>query len=122
MLTMAASACVTLTSTLQRISKKEATFKQSIPTLIISVTMIASMLVWPMFTRWYEKKKKKEREDERVSKYKNYLDTKKGELVEEWSIQKKIIEESLLPLEVCYDTILNKRLRTSIFIKTINKS
>ena len=109
MLTMAASACVTLTSTLQRISNKEATFKQSIPTLIISVTMIASMLVWPMFTRWYEKKKKKEREDERVSKYKNYLDTKKGELVEEWSIQKKIIEESLLPLEVCYDTILNKR-------------
>lgn len=109
MLTMAASACVTLTSTLQRISNKEATLKQSIPTLIISVTMIASMLVWPMFTRWYEKKKKKEREDERVSKYKNYLDTKKGELVEEWSIQKKIIEESLLPLEVCYDTILNKR-------------
>ena len=28
MLTMAASACVTLTSTLQRISNKEATFKQ----------------------------------------------------------------------------------------------
>ena len=59
MLTMAASACVTLTSTLQRISNKETTLKQSIPTLIISVTMIASMLVWPMFTRWYEKRRKK---------------------------------------------------------------
>lgn len=109
MLTMAASACVTLTTTLQKISNGESTIKQSIPTLIITISMIASMFIWPIFTRWYEKKKKKEREDTRVSKYKTYLDTKKGELLEEWSTQKKIIEENLLPLEVCYDTILNKR-------------
>lgn len=109
MLTMAASACVTLTTTLQKISNGESTIKQSIPTLIITISMIASMFIWPVFTRWYEKKKKKEREDTRVSKYKAYLDTKKGELLEEWSTQKKIIEENLLPLEVCYDTILNKR-------------
>lgn len=109
MLTMGASSLVTITNALMQISSGERTFKQTWPTLIISICMLASMLLWPFLTKKYEKKRKIKREEERQDKYKAYLESKRNELFKVYDTQKRILEENLVSNDVCYDMILNKR-------------
>lgn len=55
MLTMAMTSMVTGYSTLSNISKGETTWSKAMPSLIMCGAMLASVLVWPLFTKWYEK-------------------------------------------------------------------
>ncbi len=109
MITMAASSMITLANAIQLINDGQKTWKQSLPTLVICISMLLSMLVWPFVTRMYEKHQKKKREEERQDKYKSYLSSKNEELTHEYNTQKRILEENLLSTDVCYDMILNKR-------------
>lgn len=109
MLTMGASSLITLSTTLQAVNNGKTTWKDSTPTLVITICMIISMFIWPFVTKWYEKKQSLNREKKRQDKYSNYLKTKESEIAKEFDNQKKIIEESLLPTNVCYDAIINKR-------------
>ena len=109
MLTMGASSMVTLMTTLQAVSAGERTWKQSIPSIVITVAMLFTMLVWPFVTRAYEKKQKIKRESERQEKYSKYLHQKEEEIAKVYDEQKKILDENLLPTNVCYDAIINKR-------------
>ena len=68
MLTMAASAMVTLTTTIQAINNGERTFKQSLPSLAISIGMIFSMVVWPFISKKLKQEiRKKERKQDKIS-------------------------------------------------------
>ncbi len=109
MLTMGASSLVTLTNTIQAVTAGERTWSQSIPALVITVTMILSMFIWPFITRAYEKSQKKKREKNRQEKYRSYIELKKKDIVKEFDDQKKYLEESYLANNVCYDIIVNKR-------------
>ncbi len=109
MLTMAASSVLTLTTALQAVSSGERTWKQVIPTLIISGVMIFSMFIWPFVTRAYEKNQKKKREEKRQERYRSYLANKKAELQKEFDNQRRTLEENLISTDVCYDSIINKR-------------
>lgn len=109
MITMAASSMVTLATALQAISSGEKTVKQSLPTLIICIAMIFSMFVWPFVTREYEKRQRIKREENRQQKYRQYLATKRNEIMREFESQKKTIDENLVSTDVCYDSIINKR-------------
>ena len=109
MLTMGASSIINLTTTMSQIGSGEKTIKESLATLIVSFAMLMSMLVWPFLTRAYEKRRRKKREKERQLKYRNYIDKKKKELLNEYNNQIAILEENLLSVEVCYDIIINRR-------------
>ena len=109
MLTMAASSMITLSNAIQSVTSGEKTWKQNMPTLVISITMMLSMLVWPFVTRAYEKRQKIKRENNRQEKYKAYLQKKDEELAKEFANQKRIREENLISLNACYDIIANKR-------------
>ena len=109
MLTMGASSMVTLSTSFAQYGSGEKTFGQILPTLIISLAMFMSMLVWPFLTKKYEAKTKKKREEERQEKYKSYLEKKRKELYREYDLQKRIYEENLISCDTCYDMILNKR-------------
>lgn len=109
MLAMAATSTLTLTNTLQAVADGEKTWKQSLPSLIVTGAMLFVMLVWPIITRWYEKHRKKKREKDRQEKYSAYLMGKQKEIIEEFENQRKIIEESILNTNICYDYIINKR-------------
>ncbi len=109
MLTMGASSLITLTTTLQAISEGEKTWKQSIPAIVITLSMLFTMLVWPFVTRWYERKQKEKREAIRQERYNGYLTKKAQELSVEFDNQRKILEENLWNTDVCYDAIINKR-------------
>lgn len=109
MLTMGASSMVFLITSLMQVESGDRTFKEVLPTLVISASMLLSMLVWPFLTRNYEKKRKVKREEERQNKYRAYLEQKRQELVAEYNNQVTILGENLLTTDMCYDIILNKR-------------
>lgn len=110
MITMAASSMVTLATTLQAVTSGERTIKQALPTLIICIAMIFSMFIWPFVTRTYEKKQRIKREENRQEKYKQYLNYKRDEILKEFESQKKTLEENMISTDICYDSILNKRI------------
>lgn len=109
MLTMAASSVVSVCTSITSITSGERTLKEVLPSLVISIAMIITTCVWPFITKKLEKKAKIKREEERQTKYKKYLDTKKEEIIKEYENQKKILEENLLATNICYDSIINKR-------------
>ncbi len=109
MITMSASSMVTVVNTIMATSSGTKTWQQTLPSLIVSVCMITSMILWPQLTKKYEKKRKEEREAERIQRYRAYIESKRREIVKEYEGQKKTYEENLLPLNACYDIITNRR-------------
>ena len=102
MLTMAASSVLTLTTALQAVSSGERTWKQVMPTLVISGVMIFSMFIWPFVTRAYEKNQKKKREEKRQDRYRSYLALKKTELQKEFEVEIQVLIHVEPYREVCY--------------------
>ena len=109
MLTMGASSAITLINSMSQLGGGEKTLKQVLPTIVISIAMLTSMLVWPFLTRMYEKRRKKKKEKERQIRYSNYLAKKEKELSSEYNNQIDILNENLLLTTTCYDMIVNRQ-------------
>ena len=109
MLTMAASSMMTLSNSIMAVVDGQKTFKSIIPSLVICISMLLTMLVWPFVTKNFEKKQKQKKEEERQVLYQNYINKKDKELAVEYENQKRTLEENLISTDVCYDMIMNKR-------------
>ena len=109
MLTMAASSVITISNSITEITNGNKTFKQSLPTLIISFGMIFTMIIWPFITRKMEAKARRKKEAKRQDLYQKYINEKERKLAIEYENQKRISEENLVSTDVCYDMIMNKR-------------
>jgi S-DNA-T family DNA segregation ATPase FtsK/SpoIIIE len=105
MLTMGMMSIVTLANTVSKICLKETTVSEQWPSLLTSGAMVVSMLLWPNLTRIYNKKMKERKRKEIISKYTEYLDEKKKELLEESKLQKTILLENLITTEECLKII-----------------
>lgn len=101
MLTMGITSVVTIGNTLNKISLKETTWKDSWTSLVTSGVMLVSTLLWPIVTQMYNKRMKIKKEKELIQKYGKYLDEKKQELAKEVSVQKDILLENLISVEDC---------------------
>ena len=108
MLTMGMTSCVTILNTISKIFQGEGTIKTQWPSLLTSGAMLISMLVWPSLTKKYNKKQKKKRKEELITKYNKYLDEKRNELSLETKTQKEILIENLISVEECLNIIQNK--------------
>lgn len=109
MLTMATTSSVTLFTAFTNMSTNGASFLSVLPTLAISVSMLATVLVWPTLTKKYQKKQKIKREKERIEKYSKYLNDKKKELLLIMANQKSTLQENNLTLAECQNIILQKK-------------
>ena len=109
MLTMAATSAVTLFSTLSNISSGKSDLSAALPSLIISVSMLATVIIWPSLMKGYQKKQKEKREKERQEKYSYYLQTKKKECVLIINEQKATLNENNIPLIECQNIIMQKK-------------
>ena len=108
MLTMAITSGVTLINTVSKIAQKETTVLQSWPSLLTSIAMITSMLLWPNLTRKYNKNQKIKKRQEVVEKYTKYLSQKRQELEVEKRTQREILIENLISVTECVNIIKNK--------------
>ena len=91
MATMSMTSMVMGYQSLSNVMNGTVTLKQATPSLIICGAMFASIFVWPLFTRWYEKFERANKERKRQKKYRKYIDAKKEEI----EINKHSQEEAL---------------------------
>ena len=109
MLTMGLVSMVTAVTSLSQVFGGTRTFASSIPSLVIALAMLATMVMWPMLMNRYEKKKRKRKEDERQTKYSNYIAKKRQEIDNLIVKQKQILLENNVSLEQCQDIIIYKK-------------
>ena len=78
---------------------------QALPTLIMSLTMMTGMILWPILARRQERRKKAEREDVRQNKYRAYIDDMRTRIDAERRNQSDILTENIVTLEDCVQRI-----------------
>ncbi len=105
MLTMGLISAVTVLNTINGIVSGKNTLANSWPQLVTSGIMLISMLVWPLITQTYNKKRRKKKLKETINKYNKYLDKKREELLKEYNNQKIILTENLITVDQCIDII-----------------
>ena len=108
MITMGATSGLTLLNLTMQLTAGTTTFAQSWPQLLTSIAMIASMFLWPMLIKSYNKKMNEENEYQTNLKYAKYFDLKKEELGEESKQQSIILFENLITVDDCLKNIESK--------------
>lgn len=110
MLSMGIVSCTMLINTINKISNGSSTIENSWPTLVSGVAMLLSTLLWPLLIKRYNKQSKKQKEEQIIQKYDEYLEGKKQELLEEQRLQKEILIENLVSIPECLNMIKNKNM------------
>lgn len=105
MITMGATSGLTLLNLTMQLTAGTTTFAQSWPQLLTSIAMIASMFLWPMLIKSYNRKMMEENEYQTNLKYAKYFDLKKEELGEESKQQSIILFENLITVDDCLKNI-----------------
>lgn len=108
MATMGVISISSFINVLSRILNGKTTIQDSWPMLLMSISMLISMLVWPTLTKRYQKKKAERREKKRIQKYRAYVASKQKELAEVVAEQTSILKEKLITVSSCSD-IIEKR-------------
>ena len=109
MFTMALTSLTTAFATINNITNNVTTWEKSIPSLVIAGSMFASMLIWPLVARILDRKRRKKKEAERITKYSAYLDEKAKEIESIITSQSVILKDKYLPLTECANIILRKK-------------
>ena len=86
----------------------ESTVEQEFSSLLMCGCMLLSMIVFPLAQKAYNNMRKKQKEKERVRKYKRYIGNLRDNIFKEISVQKDILTENFLPSENVRDVILKK--------------
>ena len=74
---------------------------QAVPTLVMSLTMMTGMILWPILARRQERRRKAEREAKRQTKYRAYIDDMRTRIEAERRSQGDILTENVVTLDDC---------------------
>ncbi len=85
-----------------------ASAKQTVTSLIIAIAMLISMILFPVLSQKYNRKRKKKYEAKRQKRYKEYLDKKSIAISKIVNKQRNILFENYVSAEECVNIILNK--------------
>ena len=80
MITMTMTSAISVSSSVVNLMNGNASFLSALPTLLLAVIMIVSVILWPTITRRYNKKRQLKQEEERQKKYKEYLEEKRTKI------------------------------------------
>lgn len=110
MLTMGLMSLVMLINIIDSLYTKETIIEKAWPQLITSIIMLATTLLWPLITNYYNKKIQAKKEKITISKYNQYLKGKKQELMKEKELQSEILKENLISIEECLNIIKTRNI------------
>ena len=119
MFTMALTSFSTAFLTISNISNGTTTLRQSLPSLIMAGSMFLSMLVWPLISRVVDRKRIKKKEENRLKKYGEYLQTKEEEINAIIDNQSQTLKDKYTTLEECANIILRKK--ANLWQRSINQ-
>ena len=109
MLTMAMMSMSTGYTSVVGVINGTADWGTAAPTLVMSAIMLTTMLLWPTLQSNYQKKQMKIAEEERITKYTEYLESKKEKIQTEMKIQRQILIDNYLPLSQIKEIIYQKK-------------
>lgn len=109
MLTMSMSSVMFGYSSINGVMKGTQDLNSAMPTLIMSLAMLLSTILWPLLSGRYQKKQSKKREKTRQDKYRNYVEEKHQEILAQMNIQRQILIDNYLPLDDVRNIISNKK-------------
>ena len=109
MLTMAMMSMTMGYNSLMGVLDGSVDFSKAAPTLLMSLAMICTMLLWPNLQKSYQKKVAKKREAERQQKYTEYIESKRQKIQYEMKIQRQILIDNYLPLSEIKEIIYTKK-------------
>ena len=96
-------------SSVQGVVEGNQTLASAIPTIIMCVAMLLTMILWPLLNRKFQRKKSAEREVLRQTKYKEYIENKKYEIKKEMENEKKVLEENYISLNETEKIVLERK-------------
>ncbi len=82
---------------------------EAMPTLIMSFAMLATMLLWPILSKQYEKRAAKKKEKLRQEKYLEYIEKNRASIASEMKIQRQILIDNYLPLDATKSIVYSKK-------------
>ncbi|MCA1030230.1 type VII secretion protein EssC [Bacillus timonensis] len=107
-ITMGMASLFTGLFALQNVLKNNGSITSAMPTLVMSFSMLLGMILWPILTRRYEAKKRKEHEKRRQDKYRTYLAEVRKQIKSESDYQEKLLHENHLTVQDCKNRIQNR--------------
>lgn len=109
MLTMSMMSVSMGFTSLNNVINGTADLSSALPSLIMAFAMLATMLLWPMLSKQFQKRQRRKREKLRQEKYTKYIETKRQEIQTAMKVQRQILIDNNLPLEETKDIIYSKR-------------
>lgn len=106
MLTMSMTSLVTGYTALNNVLSGDSTWAKAMPSLVICGAMFASVFIWPMFSKKYEKKLRLKNEKKRQEKYSKYIEDKRQIIIEEKTNQSNILKNNYPDIDECLNMIL----------------
>lgn len=110
MLTMGVMSITSLLNILLKILNDETDLESCWTTLLTSIAMLCTSLLWPNLTKAYQNKMLIIKEKERKSKYRAYVSRKEKEIKEERARQESILKENFMNLDECLNIINSKKI------------
>ena len=108
MLTMGMTSAITFGATLYRAVARNANVMDTLPQLLICLSMLVSMLLWPNLIKKYNREQKEAKRIRTTSKYMEYLRKVEEDIIKEEKQQRIIINENLCTLDECLNFIKTK--------------
>jgi len=109
MLTMGMTSGVSAFTAINSVVVNNRPITDALPSIIMAIAMLMTMILWPTLNRWYRKKQQRKREALRVEKYTEYIEQKREFIRQVMKIQTNALIESFPPTDELKKTILFKK-------------
>lgn len=107
-ITMGMASLFTGIFAVQNVMRTNGDIMYAMPTLIMSLSMMIGMILWPILTKRHEKKRRIEQEKIRQEKYSKYIEEMKQVVADECKYQSEILHENHIPLYLSIKRIRNR--------------
>ncbi|WP_216830392.1 type VII secretion protein EssC [Alkalihalobacterium elongatum] len=107
-ITMGMASMFTALFMVQNVMRNDGDMRTAVPMLVMASSMLIGMVLWPILTKKYEKKKRQKKEAIRQEKYKAYLLEMRRVIDVECEHQSEILRENHIPVENCVARIENR--------------
>ena len=108
-ITMGMTSVTTALLTVNNVLSSGGDIAQALPTMLMSVSMLAGTILWPILTKKYEGKQKIKLERRRQEKYLAYLEQVRDDIRRKCKEQGDIIKENLAAPEDCASRIREQK-------------
>ena len=109
MLTMTMTSAVSVSTSVINLMNGKSSLLSTLPAIIISIAMITSTILWPSLMRRFQKKKQIKKEEERQTKYSEYLKEKQNKIIALKNNQQQILLENFPEPKDLQNIIVNRK-------------